>query len=585
MVVMVESNERMLHRFPVLVLLAAILPAAAAGALGSLASDAPVALFGEVEASGSPVLLFHSAFEPGTLSGTVFAGQVVDRHRHINPCSGYQAYEHHHVLFNVTADGVPAPLYFEVDESSLSVVDFGDASAAVGSGPATGAASEAGTPASHLAPNPYPIHTRQPPPPPGSNTAIWARAFPTEAFLAIPAADLGFPFSGVLFLEIGNLTTTRSDQERVYRSETTTETVQCQPAPVIPPDDVEVPVYHSLRLQIESGAIEVRQGPLDRPLAYYQNEVVATPPETDREPQPPQGYWPKNEGAALRAAFDAYALPATSVSAPNLVVRLEGVAGFERATGEVADGFAMRAVGDEDLRLSGNLELQPLEAQDGGRRMRTDLDGSVFSIDVASPPAGPPWTSYAAGATGGAIVLGLALYAWPSVKWFWIKAFFAPLYARLRREEVLENELRDGILQAVQDEPGISASELGRRLECGWGTLVYHLTVLERMRLVSSAREGRHKRFFAQGRINYSDKGAVGLLVNPAARNILDAIRGAPGSIQKDLSERLHLSPGTVAWHVERLAAEGLVVKEEIGRTVRYFPSDRLLELTRQLAA
>jgi predicted transcriptional regulator len=55
--------------------------------------------------------------------------------------------------------------------------------------------------------------------------------------------------------------------------------------------------------------------------------------------------------------------------------------------------------------------------------------------------------------------------------------------------------------------------------------------------------------------------------------------------MQKELSARLSLSAGTVAWHVERLAGEGLVVKEEDGRTVRYYPSERLLDLTRRLAA
>jgi predicted transcriptional regulator len=185
---------------------------------------------------------------------------------------------------------------------------------------------------------------------------------------------------------------------------------------------------------------------------------------------------------------------------------------------------------------------------------------------------------------GVAAVAGLA-YAWPTVKFGTTKFLLAPLYARLKREDLLENPLRDDILEVVQTSPGISASELGRRLNCGWGTLVYHLTVLERMQLLSSAREGRHKRFFVQGRINYSDKGAVGLLANPAARMVLDAIKDQPGLIQRDLSRHLNLSPGTVAWHVDRLHEAGLVLKEEEGRVVRYYPSQKLLELTKSLAA
>jgi predicted transcriptional regulator len=124
--------------------------------------------------------------------------------------------------------------------------------------------------------------------------------------------------------------------------------------------------------------------------------------------------------------------------------------------------------------------------------------------------------------------------------------------------------------------PGISASELGRRTHCGWGTLVYHLSVLEREDMVWSAREGRHRRYFAQGGINYSDRDAVGLLRNPASRRLADAVQRAPGIIQKDLSREVQLTPSTVAWHVDRLVAAGLVEKRAEGRQVRYFPSQRL---------
>jgi DNA-binding transcriptional ArsR family regulator len=267
-----------------------------------------------------------------------------------------------------------------------------------------------------------------------------------------------------------------------------------------------------------------------------------------------------------------------------LVVELQGRATFVDAEGIVDDIDGSVQARNAQVQLSGELRLRPKADLEAGRRMVTSLDGSIYQFTVQAP-AGVNWSSIALGAAGGALLVGSAAYAWPAFRWRAARFLLLPLYARLKREQVLENPLRDDILQTVQQQPGISASELGRRLACGWGTLVYHLTVLERMKLVSSAREGRHKRFFAQGRIHYSDKGAVGLLANPAARNILDAIRAQPGVIQKELGERLELSPGTIAWHVERLAEQGLIVREEEGRVVRYYPSDRLLDLTRQLAA
>lgn len=574
----------------------AFVPLVQAGPLGQLESDSPVGLYGHAFAGGSDLRLFHLSFKDGTLRGTMYSGKIIDREVHDpSPCQGpqppaqggFQRRQENKTLASVSS-GTPDPITFELDVNTLAIVEFGDESRAVaGAVDATDADRDDATPAAYLGPNPYAAQQTRFDPEYEYDEPL-VEAFPLEPFLILPSQTMSFPFSGNLIIEIGNVTIIQGGQEKTLSSETTQDDYNCSPTPTFPlPGSADV--YHTIVIEAGTAALTIEQSPLDDTLAFYRGERPEPPSPSGAASgsctSDTQGYWMRQFRDELRAAYQECGLPATSYSDANITAAVDGVARFNKASGIVAGGYEDRSVVGEDVQLTGNLELSPAAVEDGGRRMRTDLGGSVFSVQSPEAPASDKeWQAYAAGAAGGALLFGVFLYSWPMLKWRFAALAF-PLYARLKKNEVLENPLRDDILAHVQETPGISASELGRRVECGWGTLVYHLTVLERMQLVSSAREGRHKRFFAQGRINYSDKGAVGLLANPAARTILDAIRGSPGTIQKDLSVRLNLSPGTVAWHVERLAAEGLVIKEDEGRTVRYYPSERLLQLTQRLAA
>lgn len=147
----------------------------------------------------------------------------------------------------------------------------------------------------------------------------------------------------------------------------------------------------------------------------------------------------------------------------------------------------------------------------------------------------------------------------------------APGYSKLRREALLDNEARDALVEAIRQEPGIHASELGRRLEAGWGTIVYHLGVLERNGLVSSLVDGRHRRFFPVGALDWSDRALWAALRNPQARAIFDLVAAEPGIILRDVGRRVGLSSPGALWHLQRLAAVGLVEAIRQGRKVRYY--------------
>lgn len=567
-----------------------VAPIASAGDVsGELTSDAPIAISGAGTFLGPDLTVHHYAFRDGSLSGKVYSGYVVDKWTlHVpedQPPACRDRFEGRaESESGPTAD--PNLIYtlidFTVTSGSFARVAFPQNEVRVAIG-AVGAPREDAAPSLDVGPNPYRYETQQP----AASGAVpdrFAPVFPDGSFVGVPRS--AFNAFGPLTVELlwGDLKTLQRERERVFHAGIIEDRRSFTEGPLATPVDCRVLETHIIEFQQQVTLISFDQEGADRVSAFWHGGTVGQ--AFSGGEVPPDGHWDVARGPDFAAALSELRLPATLIASPDLRVAVAGSARFERALGAVLLDGHTHETKDRGLTLTGNPLLQPV-ADDDGHRMTTRVSGpATVAIDGAKTPM--PLRDQApliASATGGVAVLGFGAWMWPTLRFKATALLLTPLYARLKKEDLLENPLRDDILEVVDGQPGISASELGRRLECGWGTLVYHLTVLERMQLISSAREGRHKRFFVQGRINYSDKGAVGLLANPSAKLVLDAISATPGQIQRDLSRRLGLSPGTVAWHVERLAEAGLVLKEEEGRVVRYYPSAKLLELTRQLAA
>ena len=559
--------------------------ALAAGATGEITSDAPVRLHGGGKAVGEDLTLYHDAFRDGSVSGKVYSGLVIQHERiHVKErqpptCQQFEGDESSET--GPTAD--PNLIYTVIDYSltqgAFARLRFpNDLLFSVGDVGATPDASQAFL---YLGPNPYAAT--------GGSRAEnvpddFTQAFATDPFVAVPAGSFNTVGPFTLELQWGELKTFQRERERVFKAGVFDEQREASPSsPVSGAVVCDVSVVRWVDFEQTVVVASIDQSDAERPLAYWSDGQPGT-----RDDAPPIGYWALGSSAGFASARQAARLPATVVAAPQFHIALEGEAHFDHALGSVSTGGHLYEAKDAALALDGHPDLEP-SASESGHRMTTKIGGDVAAVEVGTVKSdGLRWTldvPMTLGIVGAAAVLGGGAWAWPALKFKGTQWMLFPLYARLKKEDLLENPLRDDILEVVQQQPGISASELGRRLECGWGTLVYHLTVLERMQLLSSAREGRHKRFFVQGRINYSDKAAVGLLANASARTILDAVKERPGLIQRDLGRLLGLSPGTVAWHVERLAEAGLIIKEEDGRVVRYYPSAKLIELTRQLAA
>jgi predicted transcriptional regulator len=216
--------------------------------------------------------------------------------------------------------------------------------------------------------------------------------------------------------------------------------------------------------------------------------------------------------------------------------------------------------------------------------VRTDFEcgDCVVSVSASAPPrvvpntvvagVSPPSVTTTAVATTGFMAIFTAVYFLPLVQFFGAQVFAVfPGFAKLRHDSILDNKLRDAILTLVKSEPGIHASDIARRVEAGWGTIVYHLSVLEKSKMVSSLVDGRHKRFFPVGLVDFSRRGQVAVLRNEKTKHIFEMIAQDPGIIQGDIAGKIELSVPAAIWHLKRLEDAGLVGRAKEGRRVHYY--------------
>ena len=242
------------------------------------------------------------------------------------------------------------------------------------------------------------------------------------------------------------------------------------------------------------------------------------------------------------------------------------VAGFALAAGaaQAATGWVEiggHAKAGSSVSLAHDLRLLPLPSIDlslPGLSLGVSSEGSAAGTEEASvstmsdasagtgagaflPPhveaALPAAAAAAAGLAGAAVAFEPVRHG--------LFLLLAPLYSRIRRNDVLDHEVRERIYQKIQTAPGMTIQELTTEAGVGWGTTVYHLARLEKEKLVVSRKFGSNRRYFANGTVAPQNAQAISILrndVSPAHRFVRPGQprRGAEGRVR----EPRHLPAG-----------------------------------------
>lgn len=150
-----------------------------------------------------------------------------------------------------------------------------------------------------------------------------------------------------------------------------------------------------------------------------------------------------------------------------------------------------------------------------------------------------------------------------------ILMFLLPLYIRLKREDVLDNEIRGMIRGYIVANPGDHFNSIKAALDLKNGALAHHLYVLEREKIVKSVKDGKYRRVFPAG-AKVSEKAYP----TKIERLILAVVKETPGIAQKDIVKHLGLSQPTVSYHIDKLKKSKRIAAERHGMSIKHYIED-----------
>jgi WD40 repeat protein len=152
-----------------------------------------------------------------------------------------------------------------------------------------------------------------------------------------------------------------------------------------------------------------------------------------------------------------------------------------------------------------------------------------------------------------------------------------PLYTRLKKEEVLDNEIRGMIRGYIIANPGDNYNSIKRALGLNNGALAYHLKVLERAKIIKSRQNGIYKRFYPASMNIPLENGTK---ISEIQRLVLLKISESPGINQKEIAKLLGLSKGVINYHIKILYSKKMINMEKKGRNTQcYVNSDVVREV------
>ncbi len=273
-------------------------------------------------------------------------------------------------------------------------------------------------------------------------------------------------------------------------------------------------------------------------------------------------------------------LPANATAGRPLTLGVEASDPDGNMTGwhwELGDNTTGQgAVLDHTFGLPGTYKVKVTVTDDNGTSASASGALTVLPAPVIKPPVRHPGTSaptvslpVAAASVSGAslLVIGAGLCLTDFGKYRFFALLIAPLYVRLKKDEVLDNYIRGKIHGYIIANPGDHYNSIRDALELSNGIVAHHLHTLEREGLIQSMRDGMYRRFFpANAKLPPEDEGHYNI-----QKRIVQIIRDNPGISQKEISQKVGVSGPTVNYHVSVLATARMIRVEKAGRRTRCY--------------
>ncbi|MGB8215700.1 MAG: winged helix-turn-helix transcriptional regulator [Candidatus Methanoperedens sp.] len=132
---------------------------------------------------------------------------------------------------------------------------------------------------------------------------------------------------------------------------------------------------------------------------------------------------------------------------------------------------------------------------------------------------------------------------------------------KIENDRLLELETRKKIYAVINNMPGIYLRELERETSFTIGQLTYHLPILVKANLIKEETTGRFKRFYPLG-LNVYERKILPLLRRPNLRKIIILVLENKRITNKELSDKMSVSPATISWYIQILKDANLIHNE-----------------------
>ncbi|MCL4429925.1 MAG: winged helix-turn-helix transcriptional regulator [Chloroflexi bacterium] len=141
------------------------------------------------------------------------------------------------------------------------------------------------------------------------------------------------------------------------------------------------------------------------------------------------------------------------------------------------------------------------------------------------------------------------------------------------KDEILENENRRKIYEAIERSPGIHLRELQRILDMPLTTLEYHLSYMARKKIIYSETDTHYKRYYAKP-LNDEDKKVLSALRQKRLREIVLLILANGKAKYQFMADYLKIPHSTLSFYLKYLVDNGILLKDKVGYETIYTVKD-----------
>jgi predicted transcriptional regulator len=135
------------------------------------------------------------------------------------------------------------------------------------------------------------------------------------------------------------------------------------------------------------------------------------------------------------------------------------------------------------------------------------------------------------------------------------------MYSKIKRENLLNNAIRNRILEYIKENPGKHYRAILKDLDLPMGVLTYHINRLEKAQYLNSRQDGMYRRFFVKG-----PKTEIKFFLSDIQESILSVIKENKGISQTKIADKIGVSRKVVNYHVNILNQAGIILVESNGR-------------------